>query len=55
MIRQLGVRAMRLLHASHGDRAGAVKISVVLHPRPGEDVGSGTIARRWMLLGARMP
>jgi hypothetical protein len=39
---------MRFLHAGddaeHGDRAGAVDIAVVLHPRPGEDVGRRAVA-----------
>jgi len=45
--RQFGVAAMRLLdarhHAGNGDRAGTVQIAVVLHPRPGEEIGGGPL------------
>ena len=63
--RQFCVAAMRFLHAGHhaghGDRAGAVDIAVVLHPRPGEDVGRRAVAGQRIILraagsrGARMP
>ena len=61
---QSGVAAMRLFHArhhaGHGDRTGAVKVAVVLDPRPGEDVGGGGFACQRIVLGAdaagaRMP
>ncbi len=48
--RQFGMAAMRLLHAGdhagHRDRAGAMQVAVVLHPRPGEDVGGSTSRQR---------
>ena len=51
--RQFGVAAMRLFHAGdhagHRDRAGAMNIAVVLHPRPGEDVGRSTSRQRIIL------
>ena len=46
--------AMRFLHAGHHaghrDRAGAVDIAVVLHPRPGEDVGRRAVAGQRIIL-----
>ena len=57
--RQFGVAAMRFLHAGHHaghrDRAGAVNVAVVLHPRPGEDVGRGAVAGQRIILKPQAP
>ena len=51
--RHFGVTAMRLLHAGdhagHGDRCGALKVAIVLHPRPRKNVGGRTRGQRIVL------
>ena len=37
-------------HAWHRDRAGALQVAIVLHPRPGKDVGSRTVAGQGIIL-----
>ena len=55
--RQFGVTAVRFLHAGdHAgdrDRAGTMKIAVVLDARPGEDIGGRAIAGQRIILGAQ--
>jgi hypothetical protein len=40
-------------HARHGDRAGAMKVAVILHPSPREEIGRGAVAGQWIVLGAK--
>ena len=55
--RQFGVAAMRFLHAGdHAgdrDRAGTMEIAVVLHARPGENIGSRAVAGQRIIFGAQ--
>ncbi len=52
---QFAVAPMGFFHArhypGHGDRARAVKIAIVPHARPRENVGGGTIAGQRIVLG----
>ena len=53
--RQFGVAAMRFLHAGHhaghGDRAGAMKVAVVLDARPGKNIRCRAVAGQRIILG----
>lgn len=55
--RHPGVSTVRLLHAGddtwHGDRAGTVNVAIVLHPRPGEQVGSCAFSGDGIIGGAQ--
>ena len=55
--RQSGVAAVRFLHAGdHAgdrDRAGTMKIAVVLDTRPGEDIGSRAVAGQRIIFGTQ--
>ena len=52
--RQFGVTAVRFLHAGdhagHGDRAGAMKIAVVLDARPGKNIRCRAVAGQRIIL-----